>query len=154
MGELFTIYEHEHEKLIPRYYLDKCWPTYLVFYMYMNMDPTKILPSPFKTLQKCYQEMLNYWIYTCNADYKPSRTFFELLTQLIWGNIIIKHINKCLIFNIYGKPLWELMYLWNHTLIRRYLQLCSQQQNFQTEYTHLLGKHILNYVMHVQCKHF
>ena len=85
-------------KILPTYYFNQYGTNMLIFKM--NIDSFKCLPSVRLNIPLFYKEILENFIELRNSvKSKIPKSFFDVRTQIIWGNQYIKYNGKCLIYN-------------------------------------------------------
>ena len=92
-----TSEEEANWKIIPNFFLNQYGENLLI--LKMNVDSLKSLPPIQYTLSLFYNEILTWYIDLNNLKpIKKPNTFYDIRTQVMWGNRYIKFKGKCLIF--------------------------------------------------------
>jgi hypothetical protein len=87
--------DHANWKAIPTFYLNKFGKHFLIFKM--QMDTIKCLPN-IDIIPPFYRDVLNSWIKCGGGQTKLPTTFYDIRQQVIWGNKLIQHKGKSLLF--------------------------------------------------------
>ena len=85
-------------KIIPNFFLSQYGDNCLI--LQMNLDSLKSLPNIKYNIPTFYKDVLRYFFELNNLHVTPKpQTFYDIRTQIIWGNRFIKYKGKCLVFN-------------------------------------------------------
>ena len=95
--KMLCIDDNANWKAIPNFFLNQFGKKLLIFKM--NIDSIKSLPKVKWKIPAFYEEIISNFIEINNASSPiKARTYFNIRTEVIWGNRYIKHNGKCLIF--------------------------------------------------------
>lgn len=95
--KMLCIDDNANWKVIPIFFLNQYGKKLLIFKM--NIDSFKSLPKVTWKIPAFYEDIICNFIEMNNVNTpKKTQRYFDIRTEVIWGNRYIKHNGKCLIF--------------------------------------------------------